>query len=143
MKNYEKTYHEILGGTANPKLGEDVSGYLGVQENRTTQLLLQETYKDRVQSNDPSSLVDFFGQAKFDPTEESSSENTRNYKLTSGIEGVQQYLSSRTLGFMTDLASLLGKAIDVLTGKSIVIEKSPESNSSIEKFFLETEAVRS
>jgi hypothetical protein len=143
MKNYEKTYHEILGGTANPKLGEDVSGYLGVQENRTTQLLLQETYKDRVQSNDPSSLVDFFGQAKFDPTEESSSENTRNYKLTSGIEGVQQYLSSRTLSFMNDLGSLLGKAIDVLTGKSISLEKSPESTSQIEKFFLDTEAVRS
>lgn len=143
MKNYEKTYHEILGDTANTKLGENVSGYLGVQENRTTQLLLQETYKDRVQSNDPSSLVDFFGQAKFDPLEEPSLENKLNYKLSSGIEGVQQYLSSRTLNFMNDLGSLLGKAIDVLTGKSISLEKSPESTSQIEKFFLDTEAVRS
>ena len=44
---------------------------------------------------------------------------------------------------MTDLASLLATAIDVITGKPISLEKSPESNSSIEKFFLDTESVRS
>jgi len=143
IKNYERTYREILGGTANPKLGDNASGYLGVVESRSTQRLLQNTYNDTVQSDVPSSLVDFFGQAKFDPVEESSPENTHHYKLSSGIEGVQRYLSSRTLSFMTDLASLLGTAIDVLTGQSISLEKSTESQSLIEKFFLDTEAVRS
>jgi hypothetical protein len=142
IKSYERTYRQILGGTANPKLGDNASGYLGVQENRMTELLLQDTYRDRVQANDPITLVDFFGLAKFNP-EDLSPENTRNYQLSSGIEGVQQYLSSRTLSFMTDLGSLLGKAIDVLTGQSISLEKSTESQSLIEKFFLDTEAVRS
>lgn len=142
IKNYKRTYRQILGGTANPKLGDNASGYLGVQENRTNQLLLKDTYRNRVQANDPSTLVDFFGQAEFDPGD-LGPENTRNYKLSSGIEGVQQYLSSRTLSFMTDLASLLATAIDVITGKPISLEKSPESNSSIEKFFLDTESVRS
>jgi hypothetical protein len=142
IKSYERTYRQILGGTANPQLGDNASGYLGVQENRKNQLLLQDTYRDRVQANDPSTLVDFFGLTEFDPRD-LSPENTRNYKLSSGIEGVQQYLSSRTLSFMTDLGSLLGKAIDVLTGQSISLEKSTESQSLIEKFFLDTEAVRS
>lgn len=143
MKNYKTTYREILGGTANRKLGDNASGYFGVVESSSTQRLLQDIYGDRVVPGDPSTLVDFFGQAKFDPSEEPSPENTHHYKLSSGIEGVQQYLSSRTLNFMTDLASLLGKAIDVLTGQSISLEKSTESQSLIEKFFLDTEAVRS
>jgi hypothetical protein len=126
IKSYERTYRQILGGTANPELGDNASGYLGVVESRSTQRLLQNTYNDTVQSDVPSSLVDFFGQAKFDPVEESSPENTHHYKLSSGIEGVQRYLSSRTLSFMTDLASLLGTAIDVLTGQSISLEKSTE-----------------
>jgi hypothetical protein len=143
MKNYKEAYRGILGGTANPELGDNASGFFGVVESSLTQRLLQNTYNDRVRSNDPSTLVDFFGQAKFDPAEEPSPENKLNYKLSSGIEGVQQYLSSRTLSFMTDLASLLGKAIDVLTGQSISLEKSTESQSLIEKLFLDTEAVRS
>jgi len=143
IQKYQTVYREILGGTENPELGDNTSGYLGVSEHRSTQALLQETYRDKVAGTDPSTLVDFFAQVNPDVTAEASSEDTRNHQLSFGINNVEKYLSARTLSFMESLAGLLGKAIDVLTGKPINIEKAQQSSSLVEKFFLDTEVVAS